>query len=131
MASECRFSLSRASAADLAELARVQYRSFGPFMREIFMGCKSEADLPLITQKYASELAEDPHDLWIKVVDTASGNIVAGSNWKVYPNAAPDSSDDKLTEWLDGETRETAIKVLRKVTKVRKIANKEGGYIRQ
>jgi len=128
MASQPRFALSRASAADLPELTALEYRCFGPFVREIFMGCKTEADLPLITQKQASILANDPHDMWIKVVDMASGQIVAGSNWRVYPSGAPESSDDTAAEWLDGEAREKATQIFDKWAKLRKDAN-PGGYV--
>ena len=33
-------------AADLPELVALQYRCFPDFVRELFMGCKSEDDLP-------------------------------------------------------------------------------------
>jgi len=128
MAFQPRFALSRASAADLPELIALQYRCFGPFVREIFMGCRTEGDLPLAMQKYVDILANDPHDVWIKVVDRASGNIVAGSNWRVYPSRAPDSSDDTVADWLDEKAKEMATQVFGKWAGIRKDAN-PGGYV--
>ena len=46
----------------------------------------------------------DPHDHWLKVVDTATGKIVAGALWKIYkenPYRAPMEKLD-ATWWPEG-----------------------------
>ncbi|KAI0378769.1 acyl-CoA N-acyltransferase [Hypomontagnella monticulosa] len=108
-----RFILSRADEGDIPEITRVEYECFPPVIRELFMGCKSEADLPLITAKNLRDRERDPHDIWIKVVDSTTGKIVAASNWKVFLNSgAPNESDEVPPEWLEGEVLEKASKIM-------------------
>ncbi|KAK1762837.1 hypothetical protein QBC33DRAFT_255764 [Phialemonium atrogriseum] len=123
-----RFALSRASVSDLPEISRLQYKCFPQFIREIFMGCKTEADLPRIINKYTAIMSEDLHDIWIKVVDTKTGKIAAASNWKIHPNGASASSDDQPAEWLEGEELEKSRKTLESLNEARRKAN-PGGYV--
>lgn len=123
------FSLSRASAEDLTEIVALQYACFPPFVREKFMGCKSEDDLPRSVEEF-TKLMEDPHDIWVKVTDIASGRIVSASNWKVYPSSAPTSSDDQPSPWLEGEALEMAETMLGTMNEKRRKAN-PGGYVRE
>ncbi|KAL8358917.1 hypothetical protein RB601_008195 [Gaeumannomyces tritici] len=76
------FVLSRATPADAAAIAAAEYTCFDDYIREVFMGLKSEADVPLLAARYARTMREDPHDVWIKVVDAESGTLAAASNWK-------------------------------------------------
>lgn len=41
-----------------------------------------DRDIPRIRQLYLDRMRAEPEDIWIKVVDTATGKIIAGSNWK-------------------------------------------------
>ncbi|RMZ91989.1 hypothetical protein DV736_g789, partial [Chaetothyriales sp. CBS 134916] len=127
------FTLQRATTADLAELVALQYACFPPFVREIFMGCNSEADLPRVVEDVSAGMARDPHDIWIKVTDNASGKVIAASNWKVHLNssssaAGADLSDDKPVPWLTGERAQQAKKAFDTMNEKRHRAN-PGGYI--
>ncbi|KAK3710706.1 hypothetical protein LTR37_010125 [Vermiconidia calcicola] len=84
------FTLSRATPEDIDELVRAEYECFPDFVREAFLRCSSEGDLPRLTQYSVDYMTRDPHVVWVKVVDNASGKIVAGSQWKAYPSNAPE-----------------------------------------
>jgi hypothetical protein len=103
---------------------------FPQFVREVFMGCKSEADLPLIVQRYQNILLNDLHDVWIKVIDNESGAIVAASNWKVHPNGASTMSDDSPNNWLEKETYEKAKRIMDDLNERRRKAN-PSGFVRR
>lgn len=102
------FTLSRATPDDMPALIALQYTSFAPPIREAAMGCFSPTDIPKILAKYVAEMASDPSDLWIQVKDAESGEVVAGSNWKVYLNGPPEvgSRGSEVPGWLEGEARE-------------------------
>ncbi|KAI6876628.1 hypothetical protein KC338_g187 [Hortaea werneckii] len=125
------FCLSRLEPSeDMLQLVQVAYDCFPPMVREMFMGCKSEADLPRLAQHYLKEIREDPFTVWLKVVDRASGKIVAGSQWKVFPSFSPASADDKPAEWLEGEDLTKATQILEKMNAARRAANPKG-YVRE
>ncbi|KAI6800080.1 hypothetical protein KC332_g4448 [Hortaea werneckii] len=122
-----RFHLSRLDPhEDMLELVQVAYGCFPPILCGIFMGCKSEADLPRLAEHYLKELREDPFTIWLKVVDKASGRIVAGSQWKVFPSFSPAFTDDKPPEWLEGEDLAKSTRVLEKMNAARRAANPKG-----
>ncbi|KXX74390.1 hypothetical protein MMYC01_209939 [Madurella mycetomatis] len=129
MTTNTRFVLSRASADDLPELARLQYKCFPPMIRELFMGCRTEDDLPRLVQHHEKSMRNDPSDVWIKVTDQTTGRVVAASNWKVHVNGpAPASADDEPPEWLEGEALEKSKKMLQAFNEARRKAN-PGGFI--
>lgn len=131
MASLQQFSLSRASTDDLPELAKVEYDCFPPVIREVFMGCRSEADLPRLAEHYAKEMRENPSVIWVKVVDQLSRKIVAASQWKVFPGSVvPESADDKPAEWLEGEDLKRMARIAQEMNEARRKAN-PGGYVRE
>lgn len=130
MVTSNRFALCRASPDDLPELARLQYKCFPPMIRELFMGCKTEADLPRLVQHHLKSMLQDPSDVWIKVTDQTTGRAVAASNWKVHVNGpVPASADDEAPEWLEGEALEKSMKMLQAFNEARRKAN-PGGFIR-
>ncbi|RMZ86194.1 hypothetical protein DV737_g198, partial [Chaetothyriales sp. CBS 132003] len=127
------FTLRRATAADLTEIVALEYACFPPFVREFFMGCNSEADLPRVVEDLGAGITRDPHDIWIKVTDNASGKIIAASNWKVHLNSssgagAADLSDDKPAPWLTGERAEQAKEMFDIMNEKRHRAN-PAGYV--
>ena len=61
MMAEQIFYLSRLDPSeDMLELVQVAYECFPPMIREMFMGCKSEADLPRLVEHYLKDIREDP-----------------------------------------------------------------------
>jgi hypothetical protein len=126
---ETSFEGARATKEDIHDLARVEYLSFPPFIRETFMGCATENDLPRLVKYYQDNYENDAHTVWIKVCDKLSGQVIAGSQWKVYPNYAPASSaDDHPAAWLQGEALERTEKMMTSMNEKRRKAN-EGGYV--
>ncbi|RMZ01656.1 hypothetical protein D0862_06284 [Hortaea werneckii] len=97
---EQKFYVSRLEPSeDMLELVQVAYDCFPPMIREIFMGCKSEADLPRLAEHYLKEIREDPF---------------------------PASADDKPAEWLEGEDLTKATQILGKMNAARRAANPNG-----
>ncbi|KAI7150838.1 hypothetical protein KC316_g15515 [Hortaea werneckii] len=124
---EQKFYLSRLEPnEDMLELVQVAYDCFPPMIREMFMGCKSEADLPRLAEHYLKEVREDPFTIWLKVVDRATSKIVAGSQWKVFPSFGPACADDKPAEWLEGKDLTKATQILEKMNAARRAANPNG-----
>ena len=124
------FTLSRATPEDLHELVKIEYACFPPFVREAFMGCKSEADLPRLAKHYIEDAAKDPSAVWIKLVDNESQKIVAGSLWNVFPNAAPETSGEHPVPWLEGESKQKAERLMWSMNEKRTAAN-PNGYVRK
>jgi ribosomal protein S18 acetylase RimI-like enzyme len=126
---ESSFDLSRATTEDLYAIANVEYLSFPPFIRKTFMGCSSEGDLPRLVKYYQDGLRNDPHTIWIIVTDRRSKEVIAASQWKVYPNYAPaDSADDRPADWLEGEVLQKTKEMMSSMNEKRRIAN-PGGYV--
>ncbi|KAJ4305578.1 hypothetical protein N0V90_001109 [Kalmusia sp. IMI 367209] len=118
------FNLTRASVDDIPEITRLEYRCFPPLVRELFMGCKTEADIPHMSTKHSHDHVADPFDVWVKVVDNSTGNIVAASNWKFFVNSgAPSASDETPPEWLKEDARQQAAAIMRTMNDGRRKAN--------
>ncbi|PIA96314.1 hypothetical protein CB0940_10610 [Cercospora beticola] len=116
------FVLARATPNDMAELVQVQYEAFKPkYVRELFMGCRDTDDLPKLAKKYAEDMAQDPTDLWIKVTDLTTGEIVAASNWRLSlasSNVQPRGIDEPMP-WVDGELAAEAKEIMEPMNKTR------------
>lgn len=132
MAGQTPFTLSRATEADMPEVIRLCWLSFPQIVRDLLMGCPTEDDLPRSVARYQEEMRADPHALWIKVVDNATGRIAAASHWRIFPGAsAPVGADeDTPPPWLDDESRVKALGILAEMTEARIKANPDG-YVRE
>jgi hypothetical protein len=108
------FRLSRATVADLPELLELMYKSFSTWTTSRFMGCFSLDDVPNFVAKYTTVMIEDPTDIWIKVTDNHTGEIVAASNWKLYlgSDKAIKRARDEPPEWLSEELKEKSRELL-------------------
>ncbi|KAJ8124222.1 hypothetical protein ONZ43_g12 [Nemania bipapillata] len=125
------FILTRASTDDIPEITRLEYTCFEPIVRELFMGCKSEADIPRMAEKHIRDMAADPFEVWFKILDSATGKIVAASNWKFFVNGpAPRSSDEHPPEWLEGETQQQAAQMMSAMNDSRRKGN-PGAHVRK
>lgn len=103
------FALTRATASDTLPTAALIYNSFDAFARENFFGIPTPTQIPLLAQEFATTMSADPADVWVKVTDDKTGEIVAASNWKIYlaPERALARVEDKPKAWVeDGEVRE-------------------------
>lgn len=120
MSSPAPFELVRVGVEDLDEIVELQYESFFPFVREIFMGCRTKADLPLITKVMKKALLEDPNDVWIGVKDKSTGKFIAAANWKVFVNGEGGVREaDSPPDWLEGEEYERSKAVMGKFSAAR------------
>lgn len=133
MANNAPFTLVRATPDDLDELVQLEYEAFPPFIRETFMGCSSEADLPRLARHYKDGMLKNPSAVWVKVVDDSTGKAVAASQWNIYPGSVALESEAEaadLPPWLEGETREKTVQMVTEMGQKRKAAN-PGGYVRE
>lgn len=129
MGSEPPFLLSRVTAEDMERILDLQYDCFPPHLCVIFMGCHSKADLPKLRDKYVQQMRgtlvysyvmqhpletlayvranlkpEDPSDIWVKVEDSSTGDLIAASNWKIHINGATKGdSPDEVPEGIEGD----------------------------
>jgi hypothetical protein len=127
MPSNAAFSLARATPDDMTEIVNLQYACFPEFVRLVFMGCHTEADVPRIRDKYIQMMQDDPSDIWIKVTDNKTGRIIAASDWKVYITKATYGSEQP--DWLEGEEREKSMRIIEQCNAYRARAM-PGPYIR-
>lgn len=115
------FTLSRATIADLSELTSIEYDCFPPFVRKIFLGCHTRAELPKIQEIYAEKMRSDRHDIWIKAVDRETGKIIAASNWKIHVNGKSDGGiGDHPPPWLEGDEFEKSKQICEQMEEVRR-----------
>lgn len=96
------------------------------------MGTPTEAELPRSVARYQEEMRADPHAVWIKVVDNATGRIAAASHWRIFPGASapPGADEDTPPPWLDDESRVKAEGILEEMNEARKKAMSDG-YVRE
>ena len=86
MASNPPFVLMRATVEDMDDIVNLNYLCFPDFIRQLFMGAYSEADIPRVTKEVIKEMQHDPSDIWLYVKDLESGKIIAACEWKIYMN---------------------------------------------
>lgn len=125
------FTLTRATPADMDDVARLEFECFPAFIREAFMGCRTEADLPRVAEHFRRDMETNAHDVWILVRDGDTGRLAAASNWRVYLNgAAAQASDDAPMPWMaergDEEALAKARSVMEEMNAARKAANPDG-----
>ncbi|ROW00149.1 hypothetical protein VSDG_03581 [Cytospora chrysosperma] len=127
MSSTARFSLTRATEADLPEICKLCWVCFPQIVRDLVMGCPTEEDLPKLVDHFGNMIREHHHAVWLKVVENSTGKIAAAALWKIYPNAgAPASGDELPPPWLVGETREKSKGLLDTMNAERRKANPDG-----
>ena len=119
------FRLSRAKVEDLPELLNLMYNCFSTWTTSRYMGCVSLDDVPKFVAKYTAIMSEDPSDIWMKVTNDHTGEIVAASNWKLYlgSNTAIKRGRDEPPEWLTEEQKERSKELLEPQNRARIPAN--------
>lgn len=122
------FTLTRATADDLEEIVQLMYDSFSRTTRQCLMGCLSPSDIPKLVAKYKEIMASDASDIWIKLEDSVTGKIVAGSNWKLHVNGDP--GYDEIPDWLESDAREKSIALLEPMNEERAREMKGRAFLR-
>ena len=114
--SDAPFILARATESDIDEIAELEYDCFPEFVRRLFMGCHSRADLKKCKDRHLKHMQDDPNDAWIKVTDKNSGRIVAASNWKLYVNGqSHGGAKEEPPEDLEGEDLKKSKEIFEKM----------------
>lgn len=127
MANAARFTLTRATEADLPEIIKLCWLCFPQIVRDLFLGCPTEESLPRLVDHFVHVMRENHYAVWVKVVENSTGKIAAAALWKIYPNAgAPASGDEQPPAWLEGGTREASKRLLDLMNAERRKANPEG-----
>lgn len=127
MSEPSRFSISRATEADLPEILKICWLCFPQHVRNKLMGCPTEEDLPRAVEFYTQVMREQHHTVWVKVVDDSTGKIAAAALWKIYLSmGAPSLRDEHPPPWLEGETMEASKKKLGELNEARRKANPDG-----
>lgn len=127
---EAPFILARATAADVDEIAELEYDCFPEWVRRIFMGCHSREDLKRCKEDHARRMRDEPNDVWIKVTDKKAGCIVAASNWKVYVNGLSHGGvKEEAPQNLQGEDLEKSREIMAKMNAT-KAERMPGPFIR-
>jgi hypothetical protein len=118
------FVLSRATSSDMDAIIDCEFRTFtDTFIREVFMGHDTPAGHANLSSHYQDILRTNPADVWIKVVEKATGKIVGASNWRVHMSSVPEHEEENLGwEWLegDGEKMRKVKEVIREITETRR-----------
>ncbi|KAI5202863.1 hypothetical protein E4T39_04436 [Aureobasidium subglaciale] len=106
------FVLSRATTpADFDAIVALEFKTFtDTFIREIFMGPDTPIGHANLSSMYQKTLVKNPADVWIKVVEKATGKVVGASNWRVHMGSVPVHEEDLGWEWL-GDDEEKLEKV--------------------
>jgi hypothetical protein len=114
--SDAPFILARATESDIDEIAELEYDCFPEFVRRLFMGCHSRADLKKCKDRHLKHMQNDPNDAWIKVTDKKTGRIVAASNWKLYVNGqSHGGAKEEPPEDLEGEDLKKSREIFEKM----------------
>lgn len=69
-------------------------------------------------------MRNDPTDIWMKVVERSEGRLVGAAQWKLYltPGGGKEMS---VPQWLEGETKKAAEKVIGGMNRNRMETNEE------
>ncbi|KAF7198054.1 hypothetical protein HII31_00410 [Pseudocercospora fuligena] len=128
--SNSKFIHLRANISDLPSISEMMYSSFHkiPAVQQLIMGGNAQ----LFAGMLEEGMKNDPTDIWMKVVevdasssgDLAGDRLVGAAQWKLY--LTPGSGKEMLVlQWLDGETRKAAEKVIRGMNRNRIETNAE------
>lgn len=98
------FILSRATSTDLSRIVACEFKTFtDPFIRDLFMGPDTPSGQANLSSHYQQILQTNPSDIWIKVEDKATGEIVGASNWRVHMSNVPEHQEEDMGwGWLEG-----------------------------
>lgn len=99
------FILSRATTpSDFDRIVACEFKTFtDPFIRDLFMGPDTPAGQANLSSHYQQILHSNPSDVWIKVEDKATGEIVGASNWRVHMSHVPKHQEEDMGwTWLEG-----------------------------
>lgn len=99
------FILSRATTpSDFSRIVACEFKTFtDPFIRDLFMGPDTPSGQANLSSHYQQILKINPSDIWIKVENKATGEIVGASNWRVHMSSVPEHQEEDMGwGWLEG-----------------------------
>lgn len=101
--------LARATPDDMAEIVELDYRTnSNPVIREVFMAPDTVEGHASLVRERQQAMADNPTDYWLKVLDNATGRIIASSCWNVYAGSVPEPKIGVDTSWLRSDSLERA-----------------------
>ncbi|KAI9793077.1 MAG: hypothetical protein M1816_000975 [Peltula sp. TS41687] len=102
-------SITEATEADMPRLMEIQFSAFDgePFARILF-GPNTASARAAACERALEELRSDPHQLVVKAVNNATGEILAFGRWEIYETERPESEwkHREPFEYLEGRQRE-------------------------
>ncbi|KAF2153522.1 hypothetical protein K461DRAFT_278331 [Myriangium duriaei CBS 260.36] len=117
------FSLLRAVPDDMPEIVDLLWTVFtAQRTRDAFLGPDTPEGRKACVERYGKDMREHPADYWLKVVDNASGKIIAISNWRIHPTVAPEPYENMDLPWLDydKEYQKKIVGILHDIVNARK-----------
>lgn len=123
--SNSKFIHLRANTSDLPSISEMMYSSFHkiPAVQQLIMGGNPK----LFAGMLEESMKNDPTDIWMKVVErseNSEGRLVGAAQWKLYltPGGGNEMS---VPQWLEGETKKAAEKVIGGMNRNRMETNEE------
>jgi len=110
MAPNPNFMLSRATVEDMREVVELEYNTFtDPVIRKMFMYPDTATGHAALLEQRIAAVTTNPHDYWIKIIDAASGRLVAVSNWRIFVGVVPEwKVEHRHDLFLEGDALDEA-----------------------
>jgi hypothetical protein len=107
-----KFALSPVEPSDMDEIIRLQFLCFGATdMHVVFFGHCEPAKVEA-KKRHLHDLATDPCNMWLKIVNMDTDKMVSASNWCISPTRVEKDEPIKV-DWLeDPEEIKSAEEVL-------------------
>jgi hypothetical protein len=107
-----KFALSPVEPSDMDEIIRLQFLCFGATdMHVVFFGHCEPAKVEA-KKRHLHDLATDPCNMWLKIVNMDTDKMVSSSNWCIFPTRVEKDEPIKV-DWLeDPEEIKSAEEVL-------------------
>jgi len=100
----------------MQELTQLYYDCFSPALRLALMGCSTPLkpnELQRLIDVMIHAMSESPHDIWIGIKDSQTGQFIAASNWKLHLEGS--NANRKAVEappWLEGDDFKSAERLM-------------------
>lgn len=95
-----RFALSPAGPSDMDEIIRLQFLCFGASDMHVVLYGHGEPAKAEAKKRHLHDLATDPCNLWLKIVDMDTDRMVSASNWRICPPRV-ERDEPVEADWLE------------------------------